>query len=62
MTSSEEFVTIAEFKELEKANITAALRHSGWKIWGPEGAAELLEMKPSTLTYQMKALDIFKHS
>lgn len=62
VTSSEEFVTIAEFKELEKANITAALRHSGWKIWGPEGAAELLEMKPSTLTYQMKALDIFKHS
>ncbi len=57
-----EFVTIAEFKELEKANIAAALRHADWKIWGPEGAAELLGMKPSTLTYQMKAFDIVKYN
>ena len=57
-----EFMSIAEFKELEKANIAAALRHADWKIWGPEGAAELLGMKPSTLTYQMKAFDIVKHN
>lgn len=57
-----EFMTIAEFKELEKANIAAALRHADWKIWGPEGAAELLGMKPSTLTYQMKAFDIVKNN
>ncbi|MCZ6499444.1 MAG: sigma 54-interacting transcriptional regulator [Gammaproteobacteria bacterium] len=56
-----EFMTIAEFKDLEKANIAAALRHADWKIWGPDGAAELLGMKPSTLTYQMKAFDIVKH-
>ena len=55
-----EFMTIAEFKDLEKANITAALRHADWKVWGPEGAADLLGMKPSTLTYQMKALDIVR--
>jgi len=61
-TDSTEFVTIAEFKELEKANITAALRHSGWKVWGPEGAADLLGIKPSTLAYQMKMLGIVKHS
>ncbi len=54
------FVTVAEFKELEKANLTAALRHTDWKTWGPDGAAELLGMKPSTLTYQMKALGIIK--
>ena len=59
-TESAEFVTIDEFKELEKANIIAALRHSGWKIWGAEGAAELLGMKPSTLTYQMKTFGIEK--
>jgi len=57
-----EFVTIAEFKELEKANITAALRHADWKVWGPEGAADLLGIKPSTLAYQMKMLGIVKHS
>ena len=59
---SAEFVTIAEFKELEKANMTAALRHAEWKVWGPEGAADLLGIKPSTLAYQMKMLGIVKHS
>ncbi len=53
-----EYLTIAEFKQLEKANLTAALRHADWKVWGPNGAAELLGMKPSTLTYQMKQLGI----
>ena len=55
-----DFVTVAEFRELERANITAALQHAGWKTWGPNGAAELLGMKPSTLTYQMKTLGIVK--
>ncbi len=59
-TGAEEFVTIAEFKALEKANITAALRHANWKVWGPEGASELLGIKPSTLAYQMKMLGIAK--
>lgn len=61
-TDSAEFVTIAEFKELEKANITAALRYADWKVWGPEGAADLLGIKPSTLAYQMKMLGIVKQS
>ena len=61
-TESAEFVTVDEFKGLEKANIIAALRHSGWKIWGAEGAAELLGMKPSTLSYQMKTFGIEKAS
>lgn len=59
-TSPAEFVTIAEFKALEKENMMAALRHSNWKVWGPEGAADLLGIKPSTLAYQMKMLGIVK--
>ncbi len=55
-------VTIAEFQELEKANLIAALQCANWKIWGPGGAADLLAMKPSTLTYQMKVLGVAKHS
>ena len=55
-----EFVTVAEFRELEKANVMAALQHAVWKVWGPDGAAELLGVKPSTLAYQMKALGIEK--
>ena len=54
------FVTQAEFRELEKANISAALRHANWKVWGPDGAAEILGTKPSTLAYQMKVLGINK--
>jgi PAS domain S-box-containing protein len=57
---STEFVTAVEFKQLEKANITKALQHAGGKTWGPDGAAELLGMKPSTLAYQMKKLGITK--
>ena len=57
-TESSDFVTAAEFKQLEKANITLALQHAGGKTWGPDGAAELLGVKPSTLAYQMKKLGI----
>lgn len=60
VTCSSEFVTLAEFKQLEKANITAALRHVDWKVWGPGGAADLLGIKPSTLAYQIKMLGIVK--
>ena len=57
---SSDFMTVAEFRELEKANITGALRHAEWKVWGPGGAADQLGMKPSTLTYQMKMFGIVK--
>lgn len=54
------FVTHAEFRLAEKRNITAALQQADWRVWGPDGAAELLGMKPSTLTYRMKILGIRK--
>ncbi len=52
------FVTDAEFRVLEKANIVSALRHADWRIWGTEGAADLLGLNPSTLKYRMKQLGI----
>jgi transcriptional regulator with GAF, ATPase, and Fis domain len=55
-----DFVTDAEMREREKANLIAALRHTDWHVWGPDGAAELLGIKPSTLSYRMKALGINK--
>ncbi len=57
---SETFLTDAEFRENEKANLIAALRHTEWRIAGPGGAAELLGIKPSTLAYRMKNFDIEK--
>jgi len=55
-----EFLTDEEFRALEKANIIAALEHANWKVWGENGAAELLGIKPSTLTYRMKNFGIDK--
>ena len=57
-----DFVTDAQIKTQEKANMIAALRHANWRIWGSEGAAELLGLKPSTLTYRMKVLGIRKQA
>jgi len=54
------FVTEAEFRLMEKANITAALRAADWRVWGEDGAADLLGLNPSTLKYRMKQLGIEK--
>ncbi len=55
-----EFITEAEMREREKANVMAALRHADGRVWGSEGAAALLGIKPSTLAYRMKVLGIGK--
>ena len=62
LTSSDgtDFVTDAEMREREKINLTAALRYANWRVWGPDGAAALVGIKPSTLAYRMKVLGITK--
>ncbi len=60
LDESNSFITHAEFKRLQRRNITAALEHADWRVAGKGGAAELLELKPSTLTYQMKALGVVR--
>lgn len=59
-TDAGDFVTDAEMREREKDNLVAALEHAEWRVWGPNGAAALLGMKPSTLTYRMKIFGISK--
>jgi two-component system response regulator HydG len=46
--------------ENEKDHIIAALKSCNWKVYGPGGAAELLEMNVSTLNSRMKKLGIGK--
>ena len=55
-----EFLTAEEFKHREKENIIAALQHSDWRVSGKGGAAELLGIKPTTLSHQMKKFNIKK--
>lgn len=53
-------VPAAEMKRRESDNILAALQQAGWKVYGPGGAAELLELKPTTLASQIKKFGIQK--
>jgi|GEM_PF-218697 len=55
-----DFLTDTAFRELEKANMIAALNYTNWKIAGPDGAANLLGLKPPTLTYRMGVYGIKK--
>ncbi|HXG52172.1 MAG TPA: sigma 54-interacting transcriptional regulator [candidate division Zixibacteria bacterium] len=50
--------TARELEELERQNIIAALETADWKISGPNGAAQLLGLKPTTLSSRMKILGI----
>ncbi|SMF34165.1 DNA-binding protein Fis [Alteromonadaceae bacterium Bs31] len=51
-------MTDREYKNLEKINILRVLKISKGKISGDGGAAELLGLKPSTLSYRIAMLGI----
>jgi len=50
--------TAKELEELERSNIIAALKAAEWKVAGEQGEAQLLGVKPTTLSSRMKALNI----
>jgi formate hydrogenlyase transcriptional activator len=51
-------MTSSEMRDHERANIFAALQACAGKIFGPGGAAELLDIKPTTLASRIKVLGI----
>jgi len=46
--------------DVQRIHIKKILHKTNWKIEGPDGAAELLQMKPSTLRDRMKKLGLKK--
>jgi transcriptional regulator with GAF, ATPase, and Fis domain len=54
----EPVLTITEIKELERANIERALRRCNGQVYGKEGAAALLGMRPTTLWSRLRGLGI----
>jgi transcriptional regulator with GAF, ATPase, and Fis domain len=54
----EGYVTAREFRERERQNVLAALVGAGWRIYGRDGAAARLGIKPTTLASRMKTLGI----
>ena len=51
-------MTSSELRDFERGNILAALAACGGKVFGPGGAADVLDIKPTTLASRMKALGI----
>ena len=51
-------LTEADITALQKQNMLAALIRSDWKIYGKDGAAQLLGIKPTTLIERMRRLKI----
>jgi transcriptional regulator with GAF, ATPase, and Fis domain len=51
-------LTEREWRDRERANLLNALRRTEGRIYGPGGAAELLGLKPTTLTSRLRALKI----
>ena len=57
-TATPVVLTRDELKRQEREAIAAALRQTNGKIFGRNGAAELLGMKPTTLASRISALDL----
>ncbi len=49
-----------ELEVREREIVVTALRRTDWKIYGADGAAALLRIKPTTLVSKMKRLKVQK--
>ena len=56
--SKKEKKTVLSLKDVERNHIMETLKQTGWKVRGTDGAAELLDIHPSTLYSRMKKLGI----
>ena len=55
-------LSLDELVVRERAIVSKALERSRWKIYGADGAAALLKIKPTTLVSKMKRLGVRKES
>jgi DNA-binding NtrC family response regulator len=55
---AEEELSLDELTVREREIVATALRRTNWKIYGADGAAALLRIKPTTLVSKMKRLKI----
>jgi transcriptional regulator with GAF, ATPase, and Fis domain len=53
-------LTEGEVREFERKNTLLALEMAQWRVSGPNGAAKLLGIKPTTLTDRMKKFKLSK--
>ncbi len=55
-----EILPEVEMRRRERENTLNGLQRTGWRIYGPGGAAELLGMKPTTLASRIKKMGLKK--
>jgi len=55
-----EIMTEDEMREIERENIRKALEKVNWKVYGADGAASLLHIKPTTLVSRMQKMGLEK--
>lgn len=51
-------MTEEQYRDNDKKRIIKALKHSKGKVFGENGAAELLQVKPTTLASRLKKYQI----
>ena len=56
--SGMQFTEVLPFEVMSRLYLEAVLERTGGRIYGKGGAAELLEMKPTTLQSKLKKLDV----
>jgi len=57
-----EIMTEDEMREIERENIRMALEKVNWKVYGDDGAAVMLHIKPTTLVSRMQKMGLEKPS
>jgi PAS domain S-box-containing protein len=57
-TATSQLLTDSALRDLERKNIERALSLADWRVSGPDGAAKLLGVKPTTLADRMKRFKI----
>ena len=55
-----EIMTEDEMREVERENIRKALEKANWKVYGDDGAAAMLHIKPTTLVSRMQKMGLEK--
>ena len=56
---AQRILTEAQMRQMEKANLKAALERTNWLIYGSRGAAALLGIKPTTLISRLKRFGLY---
>jgi PAS domain S-box-containing protein len=60
VAESDEVLSEKEMRDFQKRNIVKALKQTNWKVSGIGGAAELLDIRPTTLADRLRTLNIKK--